>query len=324
MATLSSFPVEAHVTKGRSTFLFVVTAVAIAALIAMQPQRVAGHGGPAQQQVDWNAVEVKAEQVRGNIWMLTGRGGNIGVSVGPDGLLIVDDQYAPLADKIKAKLKDLSSGKLKFILNTHFHGDHTGGNAQFGADAPIIAHDNVRKRLATPPEDAAARERWAQTYPQQAWPVVTFGDRVSIHFNDEEIRAIHFPKGHTDGDSIIFFTKSNVVHMGDDFFVGRFPFVDLRAGGTVQGLIKNIGEVMEKLPADVKIIPGHGPVSSVEDLRAYHKMLQATTEIVVQRKDSGMSVEDAKKAGLPEWKEWGSGFITTDRWIETIYNSYSQ
>ncbi len=293
----------------------------LVALLAL-PVALAGHGGPAQQQVDWNAVEVKAEKVAGNVWILTGRGGNIGVSVGEDGVLIVDDQFAPLAEKIKAKLKDLSSGKLKFVLNTHFHGDHTGGNKEFGPDAPIIAHDNVRKRLATPPDDAAARERWAAANPKEAWPVVTFGDRVSIHFNDEEIKAIHFPQGHTDGDSIIFFTGSNVVHMGDDFFAGRFPFVDLRAGGTVQGLMKNIADVIGKLPADVKIIPGHGPVSTVDDLRAYHKMLLATTDIVLKRKAAGMSLDDAKKAGLPEeWKDWGSGFINTDRWIDTIYNS---
>lgn len=300
-----------------SAVLFVATAAL--------PVTLAGHGGPAQQQVDWNAVEVKAEKVAGNVWILTGRGGNIGVSVGADGLLIVDDQYAPLAEKIRAKLKELSNGKLRFILNTHYHGDHTGGNKEFGPEAPIIAHDNVRKRLATPPDDAAARERWAQANPKEAWPVLTFGDRVSIHFNGEEIRAIHFPQGHTDGDSIIFFTASNVVHMGDDFFAGRFPYVDLNAGGTVQGLTKNIEDVIGKLPADVKIIPGHGPVSTVDDLRAYHKMLVATTDIVQKRKAAGMSLEDAKKAGLPdEWKEWGSGFINTDRWIETIYNSFAQ
>jgi glyoxylase-like metal-dependent hydrolase (beta-lactamase superfamily II) len=314
MAALSEIPVEASVRKP-------VNIVLLVAILAL-PVALAGHGGPAQQQVDWNAVEVTAEKVAGNVWILTGRGGNIGVSVGEDGLLIVDDQFAPLADKIKAKLKDLSSGKLKFVLNTHFHGDHTGGNREFGPEAPIIAHDNVRKRLATPPDDAAARERWAAANPKEAWPVVTFGDRVSIHFNGEEIKAIHFPKGHTDGDSIIFFIGSNVVHMGDDFFAGRFPFVDLRAGGTVQGLTKNIGDVIGKMPADVKIIPGHGPVSTFEDLRTYHKMLLATTGIVLKRKASGMSLDDAKKAGLPEeWKDWGSGFINTERWIETIYNS---
>jgi cyclase len=314
MAIRSEISVEASVRKS-------LHAVPLAIILAL-PVALAGHGGPAQQQVDWNAVEVKAEKVAGNVWILTGRGGNIGVSVGADGLLIVDDQYAPLAEKIRAKLKELSSGKLKFILNTHFHGDHTGGNKEFGPDAPIIAHDNVRKRLAAPPDDPAARERWAQANPKVAWPVVTFGDRVSIHFNDEEIRAIHFPQGHTDGDIIIFFTGSNVVHMGDDFFHGGFPFVDLRAGGTVDGLIRNIGDVIGKLPADVKIIPGHGAVAGLDDLRAYHKMLVATSDIVRKRKASGMSLDAAKKAGLPEeWKGWGSGFITTDRWIETIYNS---
>lgn len=287
----------------------------------------AGHAGrPAQQQIDWSTVEVKAEQVRGNIWMLsTDYGGNIGVSAGEDGTLIVDDQFAPLAEKIRAALQGVGGGNLKFILNTHYHGDHTGGNREFGPEAPIIAHDNVRKRLSTPPDDAAARERWAQANPKEAWPVITFGDRVSIHFNGEEIKAIHFPKGHTDGDSIIFFTGSNVVHMGDDFFASRFPYVDLGAGGTVQGLTKNIADVIARLPADVKIIPGHGPVSTMEDLKTYHRMLVETTAHVHKQKEAGNSLQQVKAAGVPdEWKSWSWRFISTERWIETIYNSLAQ
>lgn len=272
---------------------------------------------------DFSKVEIKAEKVAGNIYMLQGAGGNIGVSVGADGILIVDDQFAPLADKIKAALKTLGEGKLKFVLNTHWHGDHTGGNAVFGPEAPIIAHDNVRKRLATEQKS----EFWKRTTPaspKEALPVITFGHSLSVHFNGEEIKVIHFPKGHTDGDSVIFFTNSNVVHMGDDFFAGRFPFVDLESGGTVEGLTKNIGDIIAKLPVKVKLIPGHGPISTVDDLKAYHRMLQETTDIVWKKMATGKTVEQIKTEGLPEeWKSWGSGFIKTDVWVETIYRSLS-
>ena len=170
-----------------------------------------------QAQDDLSKVEIKATKVAGNVYVLEGAGGNIGVSVGPDGILIVDDQFAPLADKIRASLKTLDQGKLKFILNTHWHGDHTGGNAAFGPEAPIIAHDNVRKRLST----EQRIELFKQTVPaspKQALPVITFDQSLTVHFNGEEIKAIHFPHGHTDGDSVIFFSASNVVHLGDDFF----------------------------------------------------------------------------------------------------------
>jgi len=274
---------------------------------------------PAAAQVDWAKVELKAQQVRGNIWMLDGTGGNIGVSVGPDGILIVDDKFAPLAEKIRAALKEVGGGELKFILNTHWHGDHTGANPVFGPEAPIIAHRNVRERLAT---EQRRGERVTPPMDPKGWPVITFDKSVSVHFNGEEIKVIHFPHGHTDGDSIIFFSGSNVVHMGDDFFAGRFPFVDLDSGGSVQGLTKTIGKVIEKLPADVAIIPGHGPLSTVDDLKLYHRMLAETTAHVRQQMLAGKSLEQIKSEGLPEeWKDWGSGFINTERWIETIYRS---
>src|SRR4030095_16428092 len=201
------------------------------------------------------------------------------VWVGDDGLLIVDDQFAPLADKIRAALKGIADKKLHFILNTHWHGDHTGGNVAFGPEGTIIAHDNVRKRLSTE-QKSTVFNRTTPPSPKEALPVITFDKTLTVHFNGEEIRAIHFPHGHTDGDSVIFFTGSNVVHMGDDFFAGRFPFVDLESGGNVEGLTKNIGDIVAKLPADVKIIPGHGPLSTVNDLKLYHRMLLETTEVV--------------------------------------------
>ncbi len=274
------------------------------------------------QERDFSKVEVKAQPVSGNIHMLTGAGGNIGVSAGSDGILIVDDQFAPLADKIRAALKGLGDGKLKFVLNTHWHGDHTGGNEAFGREASIIAHDNVRKRLAA---DQQVRGQKIAASPKEALPVITFGQSVSVHFNGEEIRVIHFPHGHTDGDSVIFFTKSKVVHMGDDFFAGGFPFVDLESGGSVQGLIANIAKVLAEIPADTKIIPGHGRLSAPADLKAYHRMLTETTRIVADKTKAGKSLEAIQAEGLPEeWKEWGSGFIDTKSWIATIHASLSK
>jgi cyclase len=274
-------------------------------------------------QTDFSKVEIKATKISGNVYMLEGSGGNIGVSVGSDGILIVDDQFAPLADKIRASLKTLGEGKLRFILNTHWHPDHTGGNVAFGPEAPIIAHDNVRKRLAAE-QRSEFFKRTTPASPKEALPVITFDQSLSVHFNGEEIRAIHFPQGHTDGDSIIFFTTSNVVHLGDDFFAGMFPFVDLDSGGSVVGLTKNIGEIITKIPPGAKLIPGHGPLSTIDDLKRYHRMLLETTDIVRKKIAAGKTLDQIKSEGLPEeWKTWGTGFIKTDLWIELVFRSLS-
>ena len=277
------------------------------------------------QQPDWSKVEMKATKVSGNVYMLQGAGGNIGVSVGDDGILIVDDQYAPLADKIRASLKEIAADKkLRFILNTHWHGDHTGSNVVFGPEAPIIAHDNVRKRMATE-QKSEFFKRTTPASPKEALPVITFNHNLTVHFNGEEIRAIHFPQGHTDGDSVIFFTTSNVVHLGDDFFAGRFPFVDLDSGGNVEGLTKNIAEIIDKIPAGAKLIPGHGPLSTVDDLKTYHNMLIKTTDIVRQKIAAKKTLEQIKTEGLPEeWKSWGTGFIKTEMWLELVYLSLTK
>jgi glyoxylase-like metal-dependent hydrolase (beta-lactamase superfamily II) len=277
----------------------------------------------AVAQDDFSKVEIKATKISGNVYMLEGSGGNIGVSVGTDGILIVDDQFAPLAEKIRAALKTLGDGKLKFILNTHWHGDHTGGNAQFGREAPIIAHDNVRKRLSTEQRSEVFKQTTPPS-PKEALPVITFDQSLSVHFNGEEIRVIHFPHGHTDGDSVIFFTTSNVVHLGDDFFAGRFPFVDLESGGSVQGLTKNIADIIPKIPAGAKLIPGHGPISTVDDLKAYYRMLMETTAYVQKQIAAKKTLDQIKKEGLPaEWKPWGEGFVKTDFWLELVYRSLS-
>ena len=265
----------------------------------------------ALAQRDFANVEIKVKPVSQNIYMLEGAGGNIGVSVGSDGILIVDNQFAPLAVKIAAALRKLDPGKLKFVLNTHWHGDHTGGNAFFGSDAHIVAHTNVRKRLAD-----------SKDTKKEALPVITFDHSLSVHFNGEEIKVIHLPPGHTDGDSVIHFTKANVVHMGDQFFAGKFPFIDLGSGGDVAGYARNVGEVLKQIPADAKIIPGHGPLATVEDLKTFHAMLVETAGIVSKAKAAGKTLEDVKAAGLPDkWKDWGTGFINTSRWLEIVYNS---
>ena len=270
------------------------------------------------QQQDFSKVEMKVIPVSGNIYMLQGSGGNIGVSAGHDGVLIVDDQYAPLADKIREALKGINPGKLRFVLNTHFHGDHTGGNPTFGTDATIIAHENVRKRLES---GSVVRGNKTEAMAAAGLPVITYADSVSVHFNGEEIKARHFPHSHTDGDSIVFFTKSNVVHMGDDFFNGLFPFVDMDSGGNVQGLIDAVAKVLAEVPADVKIIPGHGPLSDVAGLKKFHRMLVETLAIVRKGKAAGKTLEQLQAAGLPEeWKSWSS-FIDTKGWIETLYKS---
>jgi glyoxylase-like metal-dependent hydrolase (beta-lactamase superfamily II) len=276
----------------------------------------------ARAQNDLSKVEIKSTQVAGNIYMLEGSGGNIGVSVGADGILIVDDQFAPLADKIRAALKKLGEGKLRYILNTHYHGDHTGGNRVFGTEGTIVAHDNVRKRLSG--EVKAAGNTNAQPQPPEALPVITFDNSLSVFFNGEEIRAMHVPHGHTDGDSVIYFTKANVVHMGDQFFNGMFPFIDLASGGDVEGYAHNVETVLGKIPANARVIPGHGPLATVDDLKKFSQMLNETIGIVRERIKAGKTLDQIKAAGLPEkWNSWGQGFIKTPVWIETIHKSLS-
>jgi cyclase len=263
----------------------------------------------ATAQQDFSNVEVKATHLAGSIYMLTGSGGNIGVSVGPDGILIVDDQFAPLAEKIEAALKQLNPGKLKFVLNTHYHGDHTGGNAHFGRQASIIAHSNVRKRLGGKPGDSK---------PQL--PVITFDDSLSVHFNGEEIKLVHVPPAHTDSDSIVYFTAANVIHFGDTFFSGRFPNIDLAGGGDVRGYIRNVEDAIKKVPADAKLIPGHGPLSTAKELNEFHEMLVETSGIVQKSIDAGKTLAQIQAEGLPaKWKSWAVPTLSTARWLELLY-----
>ncbi|HBE81279.1 MAG TPA: MBL fold metallo-hydrolase [Pyrinomonadaceae bacterium] len=266
-------------------------------------------------------ITVRTTKVAGNVYMLQGRGGNIGAIVGPEGILIVDDDYKVVSEKLAAALKELGSASPKYVFNTHWHGDHTEGNEYFGKSSTIVAHTNVRKRLS---QTNTVFGRTVAIAPVVSWPVITYTASMSIFFNGEEIQAVHYPNSHTDGDTVVFFKGSNVVHFGDMFFAGRFPFVDLENGGSVQGLINNIGSLIQKIPADAKLIPGHGPICTVADLKNYHSLIVDSAKIVEDAMKAGKPLEDIKKAGFPErFKEAGSGFIKTDQWIETIYRSYS-
>ena len=277
---------------------------------------------PAAGQVpDWNKIEIKAEKVAGNVYMLYGvggfSGGNIGVSVGPDGVVLVDDQFQPLVPKIEAALKGISDQPVRFVINTHYHSDHSHGNTVFGRKATIIAHDNARKRIQADTEWDYVPDTKA---PPQALPVVTFDHQLSVHLNGEEIRGLHVPSGHTDGDVVVHFTGSNVVHMGDDFFNGGFPFIDLEHGGTVQGYVAAVEKVLATLPAGAKIIPGHGPLGTRTDLEKYLAMLKETTAIVQKAIDEGRTVDQIVAAKpFARW-EANPAIVTSEFYTRILYN----
>jgi cyclase len=298
------------------------TALRVAVLVAVVACLSAGFC--LAQEQDFSKVQIKVSKVAGNVYMLVGAGGNIGASVGDDGIVIVDDQYAPLAEKIQAALKGITDKPVRFIINTHYHGDHTGGNEFFQKQAPIIAHDNVRKRLEEGglAGNGGSLHFEAKPQPKDALPIITFDHDITVHLNGEDIRALHFPAGHTDGDSVIYFPKSNVVHMGDDFVTYGFPFIDVDSGGSIDGMISGVEGAIAQLPPDVKIIPGHGGVSNLDDVSAYVKMLKETRAAVHDALGKKMTLEQMKdKKILDPWKKYAGEFVTGDVFLETLYNS---
>ena len=262
------------------------------------------HAGPADR---FAGVEITPQKVAGSVYMLTGAGGNIGATIGPDGTLIVDDQFGPLGDKIIAALTELGGDKPKLILNTHWHGDHTGSNPQMGKTGTIISHHNVRVRLLG-----------EEDYPRSGLPLVTFDEKLNIHFNDEEIEVIHLPTGHTDGDSVVWFKTANVIHMGDLFFNQRFPFVDINSGGNVDGFVNNVRAVLDKIPDDAHIIPGHGPLATKADLKLTIDTVATTVAQVRERLANGDADADIAAYLNNNYATWASGFINADRWVQII------
>ena len=281
--------------------------VACAFLVACAPP--ADPAEPAAEPADpFAGVEITSTEVAGGIHMLEGRGGNIGLSIGSDGVLMVDDQFAPLAGRITAAIESLGGALPAYVLNTHYHGDHTGGNPIFGESGVVVAHENVRVRLVS------------EGMAPAGLPVVTYEDGIQLHFNGERIDIVHLPNGHTDGDSAFWFRDAGVLHLGDHFFNGRFPYVDVPGGGSVDGLVANIEGLLETIPADTRIIPGHGALASVDDLRAYVTVVRES-QAMVRDAVAGGTVGDLERDGFGQWEDWGSGFISAERWIAIVQES---
>lgn len=268
---------------------------------------------------DFSKEVEKATQLTPSMYMIEGAGGNITASIGSDGTFLVDDDFAPMADKLVSKLRELKGDRPRFIVNTHFHYDHTGGNEVFGSTATIIAATAVRDRLM------AEQILWKKPHPpepEQALPTVTFDQSIVLHLNGDEVRVVHFPHGHTDGDSVVFFKKSKIVAMGDLYFSGMYPIFHPEHEGSLEGYLKNISWVLKEVPADAKVVAGHGPLSTRAELENYVRMISATIVTVRTAIKRGRTLEQIQKAGMAkEWEPFSHGYRNTDQWLESVYKS---
>jgi glyoxylase-like metal-dependent hydrolase (beta-lactamase superfamily II) len=278
------------------------------------------------QEPDWSKVEVKVVPVAGGVSMLVGQGGNIGVTSGKDGIFLVDDQFEPLLPKIRAAVKTLGDGPIRFVVNTHFHGDHTGSNAKLHeAGAVIIAQENVRRRLGMERIDRDTKER-TPPKPPEAWPLVTYADGVNLYLNGDELEVTHVARAHTDGDSVIRFKKANVIHMGDTFFNGFYPFIDVDSGGSVDGMIAAADKALSMADDKTKIIPGHGPLGSKADLQTYRSVLAGIRDRVKGLVAQGKTLDQVVAAKpTAQWDAtWGKGFMKPDVFVSFVYRSLTE
>jgi cyclase len=269
---------------------------------------------------DFSKVEIKTTRLSDTTYMMEGAGGNLGLSIGDDAVFVIDDQFAPLSEKITAAIAKLSPKPVKFILNTHWHGDHTGGNENFGrGGAILIAQENVRKRMGSEQFIEFMRST-VPASPKIALPVVTFASTVSFHLNGDEMQAFHVPRAHTDGDAIVVFAKSDVIHMGDTYFNGMYPFIDTSSGGTVEGVIAACDQVLGVATDRTKIIPGHGPLSNRAELQAYRDMLATVSSRVRGMISKGMKLEEITASGVSSDYDakWGNGFIKANKFVEML------
>lgn len=253
-------------------------------------------------------AEITVQPAAGNVYMLQGPGGNIGVLATDKGLLLVDDKFAPLAEKIEAAMKGIEDKELKYVINTHFHGDHTGSNKFFSHKAPIFAHENVRNRLSNKTDHHA-----------EDLPVVTYKDGITIFLDNEEVQLTHLPKGHTDGDTYVYFKKANVLHTGDLFFEVGFPYVDLKSGGSVKGYLAGVKHMLNNTPDDVVIIPGHGNLTDKKSLLAFAEMMEFSINKVSIALAAGKSEQQILTDGIGEkYKHLSWAFITEEKWLKTL------
>ena len=280
-------------------------------------------GSVVAQDRDFSDVEIKPVKVTENIYMLMGSGGNIGLAVGNDGTFMIDDQFAPLTEKILAAIKEITDKPVKFLINTHWHGDHVGGNENInGEGALLVAHENVRVRMSTE-QFMKAFERTVPPSPEAALPEITFTNSMTFHFNGGDIHVFHVKNAHTDGDAIIHFRNQNVIHMGDTFFNGMYPFIDVSSGGSLRGMISAADKLLKIANDETKIIPGHGPLSNISELREYRDMLvivhQTILPMVRQQKSREEIILAKPTADLDE--KWGGGFMQPDIFVGIVYDS---
>ncbi|MCA1563494.1 MAG: MBL fold metallo-hydrolase [Acidobacteria bacterium] len=280
-----------------------------------------GAASDTSAQPDLSAAQIGTVKVTDGLWMLTGPGGNIGVSAGADAVFLIDDQYAPLTDKVKAAIAGITPSPVKFVLNTHWHFDHTGGNENLGkVGALLVAHDNVRSRMSVE-QFIEALDMKVPASPPAALPVVTFSETVTFHLNGEEIHAFHVPPAHTDGDSVVHFRKANVVHMGDLFFNGSYPFIDLSSGGSIDGVIAAADRVLKMIDGNTKIMPGHGPLADRAALQAYRQMVASARERLSALVAAGRTEAEVIAAQpLKDYdQKWGAGFMKPDVFLKIVY-----
>ena len=271
-----------------------------------------------EQKLDVNTL-------RENLHMLSGKGGNIGLFTGPDGTFLIDDQMAPVGQLLKQTIKELGGEQPRFLLNTHYHFDHTGGNEAIGnADTAIVSHDNVRKRLESGSTISAFNAKTPPA-PTSALPIVTFSESMHFNLNGQTLHTVHFPHAHTDGDSVVYFEETNIVHTGDIFFNGLYPFIDVENGGSLAGTIAAVQKLIETTDEKTQIIPGHGPLASRADLIAYQDMLTFANASMRDLKKAGKTVEQAIAADpMADYDaKWSGGLFTTEKWISLLYVSIS-
>jgi len=275
---------------------------------------------------DFSNVRVEATKVSGNVYMLTGAGGNIGVSAGKDGVLMIDASYAPLTEKIKVAIGTFNSKPIRFVVTTHCHQDHTGGNENLAREgAIIVAHENVRKRLGSE-QFSEFFDRKMPAMPESALPVITFSRDISFHLNEDDILIFHVAPAHTDGDAIVHFKRSGVIHTGDLYFNGLYPFIDLSAGGSVDGVIAAIKQIIDLCDSNTKVIPGHGPLSDKAGLEAYLKMLVVIRDKIANGIKAGKTLDEviASKPTREFDPIWGKGFLKPEQFVKIVYGSLAK
>jgi glyoxylase-like metal-dependent hydrolase (beta-lactamase superfamily II) len=280
----------------------------------------------AMAQQDFSQVTIKTTEVTPGIYMLEGFGGNIGLSIGDDGVFVIDDQFAPLTAKIQQAIAALTKQPVRFVVNTHWHIDHAGGNENLGkAGAIIVAHDNVRKRLQKG-QFVAVFNAEIPAAPPAALPISTFDQGVTFHWNNDTLEVLHIAPSHTDGDAVIYFKDANVVHTGDLYWNGLYPVIDASSGGSAEGMVSGVEEVLARIDSNSKVIPGHGPLSNKAEMQVYHEMLKTSHARIKALKDQGKTVEQivAAKPTADYDEQWGNALLSPEQWVQMVYSTLGQ